>query len=187
MKRQGEMDRRELLAVLAGAGASASGMLAASAGIALAAPVLLQAVPGTPSAPAFALPDLDGKTRTLDEFSGRIMVVNFWATWCPPCRAEIPSMQRSLAKLDEAGAVMLAIHVGGDADEVWSFLTPLGVTFPVLIDASGSVSRAWQTVGLPTTHVVDPAGRKSLRAIGERTWDAPEIIAQIVALKQPAR
>lgn len=179
------MDRRTAMRLLAGAGGAA--FASVRGGHAVAAPMLLQAVPGAPMATAFSLPDLDGKTRTLAEFAGRVLVVNFWATWCPPCRAELPAMQRSLARLADEGVVLIGVHVGGDADSVWSFLTGIGVTFPVLIDGSGSVSRAWQAVGLPTTFVVDPAGRKTLRAIGERTWDAPEVIAQIAAQRQVAR
>lgn len=145
--------------------------------------MLLQKVPDAPAAPDFALPDLDGRTRTLKEFAGRIVIANFWATWCPPCRAEIPSMQRAWEKLEAEGAHVLALHVGGDPDQIWSFLAEFNVTFPILLDRSGTVSRAWQTVGLPTTYVVDVAGRKALRAIGERAWDDPTIISQILALK----
>lgn len=148
--------------------------------------MLLQTVPGMPAAPAFSLSDIDGDTRTLDEFKGRVVVANFWATWCPPCRAEIPSMQRAWETLKPQGAQMLALHVGGDADQIWAFLAEFNVTFPVLIDRSGAVARAWQTIGLPTTYVVDPSGRKSLRAIGERAWDHPDIVAQILALKEPS-
>lgn len=147
--------------------------------------MLLQKVPGRPIAPAFSLNDIDGQTRSLDDFKGRVLVANFWATWCPPCRAEIPSMQRAWEVLEPHGAHMVALHVGGEADQIWAFLAEFNVTFPVLIDRSGSVSRAWQTVGLPTTYVVDGAGRKALRAIGERAWDHPDIVEQIVALKEP--
>lgn len=151
---------------------------------AVAAPMLLQQVPGQPVAPAFSLRDIDGATRTLGEFKNRVVVANFWATWCPPCRAEIPSMQRAWQKLEPLGVQMLALHVGGDADQIWAFLAEFNVTFPVLIDSAGSVSRAWETIGLPTTYVVDGAGRKALRAIGERAWDDDAIIAQIMELKE---
>lgn len=178
------LSRRALLAGVAAIGTSARipgiGPLGSRA---IAAPMLLQKVPDAPAAPDFALPDLDGRTRTLKEFAGRIVIANFWATWCPPCRAEIPSMQRAWEKLEAEGAHVLALHVGGDPDQIWSFLAEFNVTFPILLDRSGTVSRAWQTVGLPTTYVVDVAGRKALRAIGERAWDDPTIISQILALK----
>lgn len=146
--------------------------------------VPLQLVPGKPPAADFSLPDIEGRTHTLKQYAGRVVVANFWATWCPPCRAEIPSMQRAWQKLEPEGIAMLALHVGGDAEQIWAFLAEFGVTFPVLIDATGSVSKAWQTIGLPTTFVVDQEGRKALRAIGERQWDDPAVLAQIIAVRQ---
>lgn len=146
-------------------------------------PMLMQAVPGRPVAPAFTLPDLDGKQVQFADFSGQVVLVNFWATWCPPCRAEIPSMERAWAKLKPAGVAMAAVHVGGDSEKIWTFLAEFNVTFPVLIDQSSAVSKSWQTVGLPTTYIADPQGRKALRAIGGREWDHPDLIASILALK----
>ncbi|MGD9783644.1 MAG: TlpA family protein disulfide reductase [Hyphomicrobiaceae bacterium] len=143
--------------------------------------MLLQPMPGTPSAPGFELSDLDGGSQSLDALAGRVLIVNFWATWCPPCRAEIPSMQRASELLGD-DAVMIGVHVGGDADQIWTFLADMAVTFPVLIDKSGAVSRAWGTIGLPTTFVVDRQGRQVLRAIGERDWADPAILDQIRAL-----
>lgn len=147
------------------------------------AAMLLQQVPGTPAAPNFTLPDLDGKEVRFSDHKGKVVLVNFWATWCPPCREEIPSMERAWTRLKEGGVAMLAVHVGGDSDKIWSFLTEFNVTFPVLIDKSSSVSKAWQTVGLPTTYIADGQGRKALRAIGGREWDHPDLVASILALK----
>lgn len=149
----------------------------------VAEPMLMQVVPGRPAAPAFTLPDLDGKQVQFADFSGKVVLVNFWATWCPPCRAEIPSMERAWAKLKPAGVAMAAVHVGGDSEKIWTFLAEFNVTFPVLIDQSSTVSKSWQTVGLPTTYIADPQGRKALRAIGGREWDHPDLIASILALK----
>lgn len=145
--------------------------------------MLLQRVPGTPAAPDFTIPDLDGKDVRFSDHKGKVVLVNFWATWCPPCREEIPSMERAWSKLKDGGVAMLAVHVGGDSDTIWSFLSAFNVTFPVLIDKSSSVSKAWQTIGLPTTYVADAQGRKALRAIGGREWDHPDLVASILALK----
>lgn len=92
-------------------------------------------------------------------------------------------MERAWAKLAAEDVMLLAVHVGGGGDKIWEFLSEFNVTFPVLIDQSGKVSKEWQTIGLPTTYVADKEGRKALRAIGGREWDHPELIASILALK----
>lgn len=92
-------------------------------------------------------------------------------------------MERAWARLKDGGVAMLAVHVGGDAERIWEFLGEFNVTFPVLIDKSSAVSKAWQTIGLPTTYVADPQGRKALRAIGGREWDHPDLVASILALR----
>jgi len=147
-------------------------------------PQFLQPVPGKPKAPDFTLPDLDEKKVSLSDFRGKVVIVNFWATWCPPCRFEIPAMQRAWVKLRDSGVMLLAVHLGGDADEVWSFAEQYGVQFPVLIDANSSVARKWRMVGLPTTYVVDADGRLVLRAIGGREWDDPAILKTILDLRK---
>lgn len=171
-------------AVIAG-GAAFSGLAISARSIPASAQegMLLQRVPGTPIAPEFELPDLDGKPVRFSDLRGKVVLVNFWATWCPPCRAEIPSMERAWAKLKEGGVGMLAVHVGGDSEKIWAFLAEFNVTFPVLIDKSSKVSKEWQTIGLPTTYIADPQGRKALRAIGGREWDQPDLVASILALR----
>lgn len=143
----------------------------------------LQRIDGRPPAPDFALPDLDGNIVRFADFRGKVVLVNFWATWCPPCRDEIPSMERAWRRLKDEGVALLAVHVGGDVEKVWAFANEFNVSFPVLVDKSSKVSREWQTVGLPTTFVVDPDGRKALRAIGGREWDHAHTIEEIVGLK----
>jgi thiol-disulfide isomerase/thioredoxin len=145
---------------------------------------LLHPVPGKPVAKDFELRDLDGNLHTLSQYKGQIVMVNFWATWCPPCRAEIPSMQRAWKILKNENVMMLAVHVGGNEDKIWSFLTDFGIDFPVLIDGSSKTSRSWPMMGLPTTFIIDPQGRTALRAIGGREWDNPSLIKTILTLSK---
>ena len=144
---------------------------------------LLHKVPRTPMAPDFEVPDLDGKKTRLSDFRGKVVLVNFWATWCPPCRKEIPSMQRAWKILEKENVMMLAVHIGGSLDKIWTFLTDYEVEFPVLFDARSKSTKGWPIVGLPTSFVVDPQGRIALRAIGGREWDDPELIKEILALR----
>lgn len=146
----------------------------------------LTPVPGRPPAPALTLDGLDGAPHRLSEYRGRVVVVNFWATWCPPCRREMPSMERAWRRLHAQGAVLLAVNVGESPRTVSTFLTQMPVSFPVLIDESAGVMHDWSIPGLPTTFVIDPDGRIVYRAVGGRRWDAPEIIEAVLALQRPS-
>lgn len=133
----------------------------------------------------FTLPDLDGEQHTLSVFKGKVVIVNFWATWCPPCRDEIPSLQRAWNKLKKKDVKLLAVHVGGDEDTVWTFLNDFEIEFPVLLDQSGEIAKKWPMHGLPVTFIIDPKGKMVLRAIGGRKWDHPDILRQILNLRTP--
>ena len=143
----------------------------------------LTALPDKPVAPEFELKDADGNLHRLSDYRGKVIIVNFWATWCPPCRAEMPSMQRAWEQLREEDIMMLAIDVGEDEDAIFEFTASYPVEFPLLLDTESSVSEAWKVKGLPTTFVVDQWGRKIYRAIGGREWDAPELLKKVRALK----
>ncbi|MCP5372732.1 MAG: TlpA family protein disulfide reductase [Hyphomicrobiales bacterium] len=171
------LPRRRLLRLAAGAAAA----WALAPGPARAQALPLAKLPGRP-ARDFTLRNLDGHEVRLSDFRGRVVIVNFWATWCPPCRFEIPSMQRAWLRTRDDGIAMLAVHVGGEAEEVAVFAFDHGVEFPVLLDPDSTVIRQWPVLGLPTTIVVDPQGHMALRAIGGREWDAPDILAQIRSL-----
>ena len=137
-----------------------------------------------PAAPDFNLKDVDGNSYRFSDLKGRVVIVNFWATWCPPCRAEMPSMQRAWEQLREEGIMMLAVDVGEDEDAIFEFTASYPVEFPILLDTESSVSEAWEVRGLPTTFVVDQWGRKVYRAVGGREWDAPELLKKIRELKE---
>jgi len=143
----------------------------------------LTPLPDKAPAPDFALYDLDGGMHRLSSYRGKVVIINFWATWCPPCREEMPSMQRAWEQLREEGIGMLAINVGEDEDVVFQFTANYPVEFPLLLDQDSSVIAAWPVRGLPTTFVVDPGGRLAYRAIGGREWDDAELLTRIRELK----
>jgi len=128
-------------------------------------------------APPLRLKDIEGRFHDLAALKGKVVLVNFWATWCPPCRREMPSMDRLARKLTGEDFVVLAVDVGEDADTVEAFLSQLdgGHAFPILLDTRGRTMQAWGTGGLPTTYLVDRQGRIAYTAVGGREFDHPEI------------
>lgn len=135
-------------------------------------------------APDLELTAADGNHYRLSELRGKVVVVNFWATWCPPCRQEMPSMQRVWERLDQNTFEILAVNVGQSADVVLQygheFDPPL--RFPLLLAPEGKVLKEWSVIGLPSTFVIDKAGRIAYMAAGEIDLDAPEIVNQLRAL-----
>ncbi len=144
-------------------------------------PQTMTAVPDKPAAPDFALKDADRKLHRLSKQRGKTVLVNFWATWCPPCRREMPSMQRAWEKLQGGNFEMYAVNVGEDEDTIFGFTFSTGVelTFPILLDRDAHVIKAWPVVALPTSFVIDPQGRIVYRAVGGREWDDPRLLRQI--------
>ena len=135
-------------------------------------------------APALKLKDLDGTAHDLAQLKGRVVLINFWATWCPPCRREMPSMERLSQTLQGEAFSVLAVDVGEDADTIGAFNDQFDTppTFPILLDTRSQVMQAWKVAGLPTTFLVDKQGRIVASAIGGREFDHPEIVSAIRAL-----
>ncbi len=144
-------------------------------------PQTLTAVPDKPAAPDIALADAGRKLHRLSEQRGKVVLVNFWATWCPPCRREMPSMQRAWEKLKGERFAMYAVNVGEDEDTIFGFTFSTGVelTFPILLDRDARVIKAWPVIALPTSFIVDPQGRIVYRAVGGREWDDPSLLEKI--------
>lgn len=134
-------------------------------------------------APSFTLQDIDGNTHRLEDYRGQVVVVNFWATWCPPCREEMPSMERAWSELQKHNIAMLAINVGEDVDTIFTFTGNYPVTFPLLMDRDSKVINEWPVRGLPTTYVLDKQGRIVYQVIGGREWDSPEMIEMLIELQ----
>jgi len=135
-------------------------------------------------APALKLKDLDGRLHDLAQFKDKVVLINFWATWCPPCRREMPSMGRLAQFFKDKPFVVLAVDVGEDPDTIEVFNSQLDTvpTFPILLDTRSHVMRAWKVAGLPTTFLVDQQGRIVATAIGGREFDHPEIVKTIRGL-----
>jgi thiol-disulfide isomerase/thioredoxin len=109
-------------------------------------------------APDFALQGLDGHTYRLSELRGRAVLINFWATWCGPCRTEMPAIEEVSRRYGGNRLVVLAVNVEEDADRVAPFVQQLGLSFPILLDRDGAVSRRYRVTGLPTTYLIRPDG-----------------------------
>lgn len=143
----------------------------------------LMPVEGEPMAPDFALQGPQGELYRLADFHGQPLIVNFWATWCPPCRAEMPAMQRAWEQLQDEGIGVIAINVGEDAESIEAFVEQVPVSFPLPMDTDSAVTQRWPLRGLPTTFVLAPDGRLVYKATGEREWDDPALLDRVRALK----
>ena len=143
----------------------------------------LHIVKDKPLAADFTLYDIDEKQHKLSEYRGRVVIVNFWATWCPPCRFELPSMEKAYQILKQHGVVMLAINVGEDVDTIFNFTADYPVTFPLLLDKDVKVIGQYPVVGLPTSYIINPQGQMVYRVIGTRDWTDKQLIKTILDLK----
>jgi len=128
-------------------------------------------------APDFVLPDLAGRTTRLADLQGKVVLVNFWATWCPPCREEVPSMAKLNRLMAGKPFQMLAVSIDeGGKEAVEAFFKKEGTELPVLFDANGAVSRLYGITGVPETFVLDKKGVILKKVIGAMDWSAPEVV-----------
>lgn len=132
--------------------------------------------------PALALPDLDGRPRTLADYKGRVVVVNFWATWCEPCRAEMPSMQKMADKFGADKLVILGVNYQEGEPRIRKFLDLSPARFTILLDRDGAVTKKWTTRVFPTSMIIGPDGRIRHTVVGEIDWTAPATDALIAKL-----
>lgn len=149
--------------------------------------------PGTP-APSLELPRINGDTATLAAIRGQPVIVNIWATWCPPCVREMPSLQRVYDRFGDRGLEVLAVAVDDHPGErqpdgrveglVSRFVEEYGLTFPVALDPTGETERRFGTEYLPTTILIDREGRVRVTEVGGREWDEAPYLDMIEALME---
>jgi peroxiredoxin len=136
-----------------------------------------------PEAPAFTLRALDGRAVQLREFRGKLVLLNFWATWCAPCLHEMPSMERLYQTFKQTEFVLLAVSMDRHGEEVAKpFVDNLQLTFPVLLDRTSEVGRQYGVRGLPSTYLIAPDGLLIGVVIGARDWYRTEAKALIAGL-----
>jgi thiol-disulfide isomerase/thioredoxin len=125
--------------------------------------------------PALELQSLDGKQHQITDYRGKVLVLNFWATWCAPCVKEMPSMESLAKRLSDQDFALLTVNFGEQPARIKPFLEKIGVNVTVLLDPDMRASRAWVKKGLPTTFIIDADQKIRYQVLGELSWDSPEV------------
>jgi peroxiredoxin len=119
----------------------------------------------------FTLPTHGGGTVRLSDLRGKVVMINFWATWCPPCLEEMPAMERLYRQQRDGGFTLIAVSVDADPKKVGPFVTEHKLTFPIALDSRMEVANAYGVRALPSSFLVGPDGSLTALAIGPRAWD----------------
>jgi thiol-disulfide isomerase/thioredoxin len=130
----------------------------------------------------FSLPLLNGENRKLSDLQGKVVFLNFWATWCGPCRAEMPAMEALHRRFKDRGFEILAVNCQEKREQAAAFMQDLGLSFPVALDGSGQISSAYGIRAIPTTYILDRQGSIIARIVGSLNWEEPKILAAFEAL-----
>jgi thiol-disulfide isomerase/thioredoxin len=140
-------------------------------------------------APRLELTDLTGKTWSLAALRGQVVLLNFWATWCEPCRAEMPSLELLAQKFEQDGLLVLAVNYQEALPAIRRFLEAQPVTLPILLDRTGEAAAAWTPRVFPSTVLIDRSGQPQRTVLGELDWTGPvarELVAPLVAAPRKA-
>ena len=143
-----------------------------------------------PNPPPFRLDDLQGRELSLSSLKGKVVLVNFWATWCEPCREEMPSLEKLRKRMEQRPFEVLTINYGEARVRAADFATKLGLTIPVLLDPEKKTADAWKVRGLPMTFLVDAQGKVRYWTFGERDWNdgqSVELVERLLAEPRHAR
>ena len=139
----------------------------------------LEEYPEVGPTPPLVLKDLGGNPHTLDDYLGQVVLLNFWATWCPPCLIEMPSMQRLKQALPDTPFSILAVNSKESKEKAWRFQRMLDVDFTVLLDTTGQAAEDWDIAVYPTSYLIDPSGHIRYVAYGALEWDS-DAVQQVI-------
>ena len=137
--------------------------------------------PGS-AAPALELPGVDGRVYRLADYRGKVVLVNFWASWCEPCREEMPSIERLRRSLRGEPFVVLAVNVGEGPQAARRFAATVQLGAALLMDRDGATARAWGARALPSSFIVGPEGAIRYRYVGALDWSSPSVRGAITRL-----
>ena len=135
-----------------------------------------------PIAASPSIPQTLVRTISLGSLRGKVVFLNFWATWCPPCRDEMPSMESLYAKFRDRDFEILAVNSAERNADVYEFMTANNLSFPAVLDSSNAVNRLYGVQAIPTSYIIDRDGMIILRLVGSIDWDTPEIHAALELL-----
>jgi thiol-disulfide isomerase/thioredoxin len=134
------------------------------------------------AAPPLALQDLEGRTHRLEDYRGKVVLINFWATWCDPCRAEMPALNKLRASFAGQPFAVLAVNLAESESRIRRFMEQVPLDFPVLLDRDSGAAKAWKARVLPVSFIVDAEGRIRYSALGEIDWMQDGVRKAILAL-----
>ena len=138
-----------------------------------------------PSAPNFTLQDLDGRMVSLSDYRGKVILLNIWATWCPPCVAETPSIDKLNKMFEDEDFVLIAVSIDESGEKaVLPFMKKKNLSFPVLLDPESRVARLYRTTGVPESFIIRKDGTIDSKVQGAIDWTAPKVIDYFQKLMQ---
>ena len=136
------------------------------------------------TSPEIELPDMQGRQHSLTDYRGNIVLVQFWATYCTPCRTEMPTMNRLLEKMRGKPFAIVTVNMAESPAQVRQFLQEVPVDFPVLLDSDGSTLGRWKVFAAPANFILDKQGKIIYTLYGAIEWDSDEMVSRLSALSE---
>jgi Thiol-disulfide isomerase and thioredoxins len=134
--------------------------------------------------PDFAAHRLDGSTLKLGDFKGKVLLLNFWATWCPPCRAEMPALESLWTKTKDKAFAIMGVSVGEKTQTVKDFIAKAGYSYPIFVDEDGELGSRFGARSIPTTYIIDKSGQAIAGKVGGAPYDGAEAEALFAQLAE---